>query len=306
MELCFRKQCSFCTKIQENGAGLIFRNNIGKGQSRNFLKKRVSDMKQTDFVQISDLRFKASLLIEEKKYSKDNVRTGMHSHYEVYVCLSKSVFFIVENMPYHVKQGDVLVIRPYEAHRYVCLDSEPHKFYCIEISTESSQILPALFADKSAGNLICLPDIQKESLIKLCHNISETDTTLKKTVDFFRVLELIADRGMTTDTEHVPEDVEICMKYIKDNLKAEITIPQLAEASHVTVNTLERHFKANLGMSPKEYIQNCRFVSAISIMKQGGSVQQAAEESGFADYSYFITLFKKKYGKTPNQFKKEL
>lgn len=263
-------------------------------------------MKQTNSVQIKNLSFAVSFTAEEQHLSKDNVRTGMHNNYEIYICLSKSVSFIVENKPYRVKKGDVIIIRPYEAHRYVCTDSSPHKYYSIAISAENCSALPKIFTDKNAGNLVSLPDVQKENLIRLCHNLTETDDKFKKTVELFRILELITNLGITTDTQHIPEDVKFCTNYIKNNLKTNITIPHLAEISHVTVNTLERHFKSNLGMSPKEYIQNCRFVSAISIMKQGGSVLQAAEESGFTDYSYFISLFKKKYGKTPLQFKKEL
>ena len=141
-------------------------------------------MKQANIVQISGLRFSASLCTEEKKRSKDNVRTGMHSNYEIYVCLSKSVSFIVENKPYRLKEGDVIIIRPYEAHRYVCLDSSPHKYYWIGIFAENCQVLPEMFADKEGGNLISLPDVQKESLIKLCHNVSATDNKLKKTAIF--------------------------------------------------------------------------------------------------------------------------
>ena len=80
-------------------------------------------MKQTNSVQIKDFCFGASFTTEQQSNSKDNVRTGMHNNYEIYICLSKSVSFIVENKPYRVKKGDVIIIRPYEAHRYVCTDS---------------------------------------------------------------------------------------------------------------------------------------------------------------------------------------
>ena len=94
--------------------------------------------------------------------------------------------------------------------------------------------------------------------------------------------------------------------FIKENFVNEISVKDLAQISHTTVNTLERHFKKYLGVSPYTYIQNCRLAYAVSILEDGGSVLSAAEESGFSDYSHFISLFKKTYGKTPLQYKKEM
>lgn len=67
----------------------------------------------------------------------------------------------------------------------------------------------------------------------------------------------------------------------------------------MTVNTLERHFRLKIGISPYSYIQNCRFSNVIAILETGGTVTDAAMESGFSDYSHFIASFKKRYGKTP-------
>lgn len=262
---------------------------------------------QKKYIDIKNFCFHGSYCTEAKT-KENSIRSGMHIGCEIYICLSQSVSFIVENKPYRVKYGDIIITRPYEAHRYVCLDNAPHKYFCIEIASKENESLLELFFGRNAGedNLISLPNTQKEILLNLCHTLAKTNSNLKKTVTLFKILELITERGIVPETMHLPEDIKISLDYINANLKSPITIPMLAEISHVTVNTLERHFKSSLGMSPREYLQNCRFVSAISIMKQGGSVMEAAEESGFADYSYFIALFKKKYGKTPYQFKKEL
>lgn len=256
---------------------------------------------------INGLRFHGNFNNETKKQERTKYSSA-HSGCEIYVCLSQNVSFVVENKPYRVKHGDVIITRPYETHRYVCLDKSPHQYFCFGIESGGNEELLGLFFDRNIGegNLISLPESQKETLLTLCRTFSETDSALQKSVAFFKILELLAERGITSEISHISNDVKISMDYIKNNFKSPITVPMLADISHVTVNTLERHFKATLGMSPREYLQSCRFVSAISIMKQGGSVSEAAEESGFSDYSYFISLFKKKYGQTPYQFKKGL
>jgi AraC-like DNA-binding protein len=93
--------------------------------------------------------------------------------------------------------------------------------------------------------------------------------------------------------------------YINENLTSKITIKKLAQLSHVTENTLTRHFNSSIGMPPYAYIRNLRFSHALSSLEGGANVTEAAVSSGFADYSHFIAEFKKRYGKTPYQMKKD-
>ena len=66
-----------------------------------------------------------------------------------------------------------------------------------------------------------------------------------------------------------------------------------------------QYFKKVTGVTPKDYLTNIKLTRAKDMMKSG-SVTEAAMDLGYENISYFISLFKEKYGITPKQYQKEL
>ncbi len=263
-------------------------------------------MSHTEFIRgnfvINITELSAYLCKGDGEVTANTVESHIHNSFEIYVNLSGNVSFMVENRLYKIKSGDVIITRPNEAHHCICHDRCAHDHFCMHFSSEMlNQALGGNFPD---GNYVCLPDEQKEKLVELCYTLVGKSNKFKKVVAFFNLLDMIYGQK-TQEYASLPADVDKCVNYINENLEKPITVKELSEISFVTVNTLERHFKASIGITPYEYIQNCRFAKAISILESGGTVSQAAEQSGFSDYSHFIALFKKKYGKTPLKYKKD-
>ena len=74
---------------------------------------------------------------------------------------------------------------------------------------------------------------------------------------------------------------------------------------YVSLNTLERHFKAHIGLTPQAYLRQKRLARAAELLAQGHSVSDACVQSGFADYSHFIALFRRHFGISPLQYQKQ-
>lgn len=232
----------------------------------------------------------------------------IHNKCEIYVNLTGKVSFMVENRIYNIQSGDVVITRPYEAHHCIYHDSSAHEHFCINFSPNHLEEILDVFLKRNTGeeNLISLPKQEKEKLINLCNTLVQAQSGVERYIAFFSVIELLSCEKHRTSGAELSPDVKTCIDFINENLSRQITVRELADISHVTVNTLERHFKTYIGISPYTYMQNCRLAMAVDILENGGTVTQAADDSGFADYSHFIALFKKRYGKTPLQFKKEL
>ena len=71
------------------------------------------------------------------------------------------------------------------------------------------------------------------------------------------------------------------------------------------LSTAERLFREYIGLTPLKYITEKRFDKARALLKCGKNVTEAALESGFCDSSYFILQFRKRYGITPNAFRRQ-
>ncbi|TWT24825.1 bifunctional transcriptional activator/DNA repair enzyme AdaA [Planomicrobium sp. CPCC 101110] len=84
-----------------------------------------------------------------------------------------------------------------------------------------------------------------------------------------------------------------------------VTLDILADIFHGSPYHLQRSFKKSTGLSPLSYLQQKRLEKAAQdLLATNRPVADIGESVGFANPSYFITLFKKKAGQTPAQFRK--
>ena len=63
-----------------------------------------------------------------------------------------------------------------------------------------------------------------------------------------------------------------------------------------------RLFRAQFGITPYQYVLNCRINHARKALQLGSNATLAALDSGFADVSHLNRNFKKMFGMTPKQF----
>ncbi len=93
--------------------------------------------------------------------------------------------------------------------------------------------------------------------------------------------------------------------YIKRNFaNPEITVKEAAEKSFMSEVYFRKLFKAEHGISPREYIINLRINNAIRLMETGCyTLGEIARLSGWNDYRYFTTEFKRKTGVSPSNYR---
>ena len=241
-------------------------------------------------------------------FSKKTIDSHFHDKCEIYVNISGDVSFMVEDRIYAVESGDVIITRPYEKHHCIYHHTDVHDHFCIMLSYEKNEEILAPFfkRESGVGNLISLSKPQKEKLLGLCTTLVEEKNDLRRYIAFFSLIDMLSGEKFSETSALLPDDVKLSIEYISSVLPGKISVEDVASAGHVTVNTLERHFRQYLGISPREYIGNCRLLDAQAVLENGGSVTEAAMASGFSDYSHFIALFKKKYGITPKKFQQNL
>lgn len=94
--------------------------------------------------------------------------------------------------------------------------------------------------------------------------------------------------------------------YVKENFTdPDLNISIASQHFRMTPSYLSSLYKKQTGKSLLEFINTVRIDFAERLLKEGCSVADAAEQSGFRDSAGFIRAFKKKKGITPGQLKKE-
>ena len=84
------------------------------------------------------------------------------------------------------------------------------------------------------------------------------------------------------------------------------SLSRIVEEYHFTAAYLNRIFKSDTGMTIQKYITNVKLEKAYEMITGTDmSISEVSEKTGYQDDSFFIKQFRKKYGKTPLQLRKE-
>ncbi len=100
------------------------------------------------------------------------------------------------------------------------------------------------------------------------------------------------------------EWVAAIARYAEQYYRAPLSLEELAQLSHGTPYHLHRTFKRIKGVTPLDYIHSLRINEAKSLLARSPlSIAEVGRAVGMTNTSYFITLFKKKTGHTPNAYR---
>ena len=238
----------------------------------------------------------------------------IHEYCEIYVNLTGNVSFVIEKNIYSVKSGDIIITKPYEYHHCVYHDNSDHLHFWLMFSVNENPELFKFLTEKKSGhsNHIRLSEEKRQKFITHCENLTQNspENRISQMAVFFKILSYI-EEGMekykvSNTNVSLPKSLKNILDYINKNFASIHTINEVADKFYISISTLERHFKQYLSMTPKRYLEDKKLQNACLLLRQNASVTDACFESGFDDYSHFITIFKKKFDVTPLKYKKSI
>ena len=113
--------------------------------------------------------------------------------------------------------------------------------------------------------------------------------------------------GESYDMRGISSEYEIArvQHYMEQHYGEKITLMQLAELSNISVSSLSRGFKKEIGLSPMDYLMQVRLEKAKRLLRRPErTVTEIALYCGFSSSAHFTDVFGKNYGRTPNQYRK--
>ena len=95
-------------------------------------------------------------------------------------------------------------------------------------------------------------------------------------------------------------------RYIKEHLTEELTLERVAQTVHLSPNHFHTGFKAAVGKTLRDYVEEQRLKLAINLLLTTDcSLAEIAYECGFSSQSYFSYVFKRRMQCTPRQYAEE-
>lgn len=94
--------------------------------------------------------------------------------------------------------------------------------------------------------------------------------------------------------------IQAALAYARDNLHKPLTVPDLAEAAHLSPRQFSRAFHAETGQSPAKAIENLRVEGARTLMEQSRHpIDVVARQTGFSDRDHMRRAFLRAFGQPP-------
>ena len=236
-----------------------------------------------------------------------------HGFYEIFYLFSGQCHFLLKDSVYQLEKGDLVFITPGELHHSLYHEGENCEICMIYFKKELllMDMLPA--TQSFMGSVPALYRERFEEL--LVHMLSEharidaysesfIATYLQQLLLMLMRHSILFERD--TDLPNSKDaGILLATKYIYQNFKNHLTLEQVAAIASLSPTYFSRKFKQTTGMGFKEYLNYVRLKHAqAALLTTDNSITDIALEYGFNDSNYFKDLFKKVYGKSPREFRK--
>lgn len=254
-----------------------------------------------------------------------------HDELEIIYIESGSGTFQVNLESYEVKSGDILVIQPGTIHNGEGFKDAP--LHCKTI-VFNLDMLKSIMVDATVLKFLN-PIINKEfcSTILINKNsigYSNIASSLKgilssyennsygyqleiKGLLFIFLSQLFSNKYFkvvaTADSSKNKkvERLKSVIDYIQSNYNKPISIKELATVVNYSEFHFIRFFREQTGLTCVQYINLIRLDMASRLLKETSlSITEISLDVGFDNVSYFIRVFKNKYGLTPDKYRKSI
>ena len=241
-----------------------------------------------------------------------NLGADAHYHlfFEIYCLTGGGGDSFVDNKLFNLQPGDVILIPPGAIHgthysterhgrilvnftfHYVpkglveTISQEPYHYRCEETRNDVAQIFEKI--EKETLN----PDSFSEDAIR----------------SLLAQLIIMIVRHARGEEPVAPANsfIETVINYVQNNYQDSFSLDDIARECRISKVHLSRYFKKKVGIGLNRYITIYRMKKAkeLLLVQDKMSICDIAYDCGFNDSNYFSWLFKKTYGVTPLQYRK--
>lgn len=246
-----------------------------------------------------------------------------HNQYEIYYLISGDRNYFIQDRVYHVKQGDLIIIKPNVLHKTVSCNPSSHERILIEFDTsffedflasKDTELLDVFYKECS---ILRLDESEKKQieycLNKLIQESKHKEPELNPALKIY-FLELLIHinrfykESNALDYDHpskLHKRISEIITYININYGNDISLDTLSKEFSISTAHLSRAFKKVTGISFIEYLNNLRVNEAQKLLLDTKfSILEIAEKVGYQNNTHFGRIFKSITGSSPREFRK--
>ena len=248
-------------------------------------------------------------------------RNHYHYYYEIFYVQQGSCRFFIDNALYELRAGDFLVIPPHVIHynRYLtgCMryniyfrKSDLQDYLNMSGAPEIGEHewfsqthlyhVPHAYRDLFTDHLEMM--IKED---KLDDEVTSNLLMLELYQFFLYVRRWCRLRDGSGNAAAVDDPILEASKFISEHYNQSITLDLLASRACLSPGYFSKRFRQVTGVGMKEYLTYVRLEHASKeLLTTDHTITDVALNSGFADSNYFKDAFKKMYGTSPRNYRK--
>lgn len=110
----------------------------------------------------------------------------------------------------------------------------------------------------------------------------------------------------TNNTRALDERVRKAVDVLAENLHEPLSLADLARNCGLSVSRLAHLFSEQIGLPPQQYLEELRLQRAAQLLRSTGlRINEIATESGYSGAFYFSARFRRKFGMSPSEYRRQ-
>ena len=257
-------------------------------------------------------------LTETARPSDKHDEHAHHDELEIYNFVEGELYFSFEGERIKINDGDVIIISSGSLHRTTI--KTPCRYFRKRLLVKN-----VFFASMPDGALELQNRLTRKGIVVLNREKLEASSlddifidiekSIKKRTPYDDFCAMMALSSFLIEAERIGDVREIkranfghraedIVSYIDSNITLPLDYNSIAEKFHISTKNLYKIFKAETGFTLSKYIRIRRIIKAKALLNSGASPIEAAEGSGFSDYSVFYRCFTRELGIPPSKYRK--
>ena len=231
----------------------------------------------------------------------------IHNYHEILFYLDGEATFLTETGSTRLNRNMLLIIP--KGHYHFFRLEKPEAFTRIKFSIPADPAaLPSSFPFPDRIQIWNhLPEGALYGLHKLQYLLSSEhrdNTPFRAYAAFLFFLSELddgQDPGGFFHPSGTDETISALIRYISENLSADLSIPALARAMMCSPSTVTHTFQKELGISVHRYVTERRLTYARELLAQNHKPSKLYLDCGYRDYTSFYKAYVRFFGHAPSQ-----
>ncbi len=231
-----------------------------------------------------------------------------HNDHLLILCTEGEAYVNIEDQPFVVKGGDLVLIPAGAAHRYTAAPGNPWTIHWVHYT---GPLATAFQEHMGFLNGLHVQHIGRQPRLLVDFNgLLSVQQTGFRTAGLVhvanRLRQLLAGVPLSLDqaAQSRQPDLEVIHNFMREHLQERITLDQLAELTGLTPAHFATRYRAATGVSPIQHFLHLKIEQACQLLDSSShSFAHISRTLGYDDSYYFSRLFKKIMGQTPTDYR---